>query len=300
MLFAQNYRSVKKHMIERGLFLFGASTPKPDLSILTWTDFVKLCAEKSVTSAKDFAVNGTISLNPAAGISADGTKQWLHTRYIYHTWTSNRGVVTGSLAPVNAPTTPSYRYMERQFALNLIDDLGMMLSGSPSSGPMALAAHGINKTLPIMSTDLLNAQQGNTMYGTSMMLYTYPPTLDAVPTIAGNGFSWNSNGYQVVVGNAISAAAMSYSAVARVVNYNNSGGNYFSLYWGVPNLYHAITGGTPGVSVPTWGMAAIVDEKKTLHIALLAESEIVQAVPVMNGNGTVQINLPTPQYTYEL
>ncbi|QZE59339.1 hypothetical protein MPK66_gp095 [Erwinia phage pEa_SNUABM_2] len=300
MLFAQNFRSVKKHMIERSLFLFDASTPKPDLSILTWTDFVKLCAEKSVTSAKDFAADGTIPLNPAAGISADGTRQWLHTRFIFHTWTSNKGIVTGSLAPVNAPTVPSYRYMERQFALDMSDDMGMMTKGNDSSGPVALATHGINKTLPIMSDSLLNGWVGNTMYGVSMTLYTYPATLDANLVVAGNGFAWNSNSYQVVTGNAISAAAMSYSAVARVVNYNNSGGTYYTLYWGVPNLYHAVSGKTPGVSVPTWGMAAIVDEKKTLHIAMLAESELAQVAPVMNGNGTARLNVPEPQYTYEL
>ncbi|QZE60007.1 hypothetical protein pEaSNUABM35_00090 [Erwinia phage pEa_SNUABM_35] len=301
MLFAQNYRSVQKHMIERSLFLFETSTSKPDMSSLTWNNFVKLCAEKSVTSSKDFAVNGTIPLNPAAGISADGTRRWLHTRSVHHTYTSNRGVSTGSLAPVNAPTVPSYRYMERQFALDLSDALGMTLMQSEASGPTSLAAQGVDKTQPIMSDKLLNEQVGSTMYGTSMLMYNYPVSLDATLVVSGDSYSWNSNGYRVVVGNAIQANAMSYAVVVKNVNFNNSGGNYFSLWWGVPNLYHAITNGTPGVSVPTWGMAAIVDEKKTLHIALLAESDLMQVSPVMNGNGTAKLsNAVVPKYTYEL
>lgn len=302
MLFAPAKRTAQKHMIERSLFLFEAATAKPDMSALTWAGFVKLCAEKSVTSAKDFAVNGKIPLNPAAGISADGKRKWLHTRKVYHTYASNGGVNSGSFSPISEPKVPSYRYMERQFALNLSDNLGMVMIPNGDSIPQGMAVFGIDRTLPLYANGNLNSQAGNTMYSTTLGGYSYGQALDTVVYTNGSNYSWNSNGSLVMSANALpNDGRLKYGVVVKVISFNNSGGSYWNIYWGIPNVFHDITGGTPGVSVPVWGMAAFVNEKKEVNIALLLESDIAEVKPVMDGEGTARLSdAIKPQYTFEM
>ncbi|UAW52877.1 hypothetical protein pEaSNUABM23_00095 [Erwinia phage pEa_SNUABM_23] len=301
MLFVPSKRTAQKHMIERSLFLFEASTPKPDMGTLTWNGFVKLCAEKSVTSARDYPTNGEIPLNPAAGVSADGTRRWLHTRLVSHTYASNNGTVSGTLAPVNQPTVPSYRYMERQFALNLSDPLGMITVPTGESVPQARAAYGIDRTLNILANGQLNGQQGNNMYTTNMGVFVYPETLDSFTNVAGPSYSWSSNGNIVMGANGIPANRLQYAVTYRNINFNNSGGTFFSIYWGTQNLYQPITGGTPGVSAPTWGMAAFVNEKSTLLIALVSEGDLAHVTPVLDGYGTAALSSSIqPQYIFDM
>ncbi|EBY9527541.1 hypothetical protein D5P86_00985 [Salmonella enterica subsp. enterica serovar Infantis] len=301
MLFAQHYRSVQKHMIERSLFMFDASVPKPNLGTITWNDFVKLCAEKSVTSAKDFATNGSIPLNPSAGVSDDGTRRWLHTREVGHTYYSLRGTVTGTLAPLNQPAIPSNRYMERQFALNLSDSLGMNMNLSIATNYPSRAVFNLDKTKAVLSAVNLNDWYGNTNYSVVMGTYQYPPTLASASTASSPGYAWNNNGNIAVNANAVSAGNIAYAVTTKTYMFNNSGGEYFTRYVAVHNLYQAITGGSPGVIVPVWGMAAVIDANQTLHIALLSESDFSQVNPVLNGNGTARLSeLIAATATYDM
>lgn len=301
MLFVPNKAASKKQLIERGLFFFPESVAQPELSTIVWEDFARLCAEQSVTSAASVNDDGIV-LNPARGYSDDGTRRYLHTRPVFVTYYySNNGGTIGTMEQISSKTTRWGRLLDRHFAVDLDDAQSFVRSTNPPNAYGTRVAHGASKADAVLSVSLVSATQGSTVSGTNVSSYDYTQALAYAGAVGTYNYGSSSNGYGIKPANIGTADALDYRTFVRQVNFNNSGGRFYTQLIGVDHLY-VTEQGTPGPTAPTWALSAYYDAYGNLTLAKLDGQDMSSVIPVLAGAGTAKLreDLIDVDYVYEL